>query len=225
MSAGSLVGGYAHADDLPKVVTVFPLDGVLLLPRGSLPLNIFEPRYLNMVDDAMAGDRLIGMVQTRPGGDRERPTLAPVGCVGRITSYSETPDGRYLITLTGVCRFLVGEELPVQTPYRQVRADFHAFADDLKPAPEDTVYARRRLLGALRAYLNRRALDVNWDSASNAPAEALINSLAMALPFEAAEKQALLEADSLADRETTLVALLEIDAAGGPEGGEPPSWQ
>jgi hypothetical protein len=225
MSAGSLVGGYARPDDLPKVVPVFPLDGALLLPRGGLPLNIFEPRYLNMVDDVMAGDRLIGMVQTRPGANREHPALAPVGCVGRVTSYAETPDGRYLITLTGVCRFLVGEELPVHTPYRQVRADFHAFQDDLKPAPEDTVYARKRLLGALRAYLARRSLDVNWESAETAPAEPLINSLAMALPFEAAEKQALLEADSLSARETTLVALLEIDAAGGSEGGEPPSWQ
>ena len=215
----------ARADDLPKVVPVFPLDGALLLPRGGLPLNVFEPRYLNMVDDAMSGDRMIGMVQTRAGGDREHPPLAPVGCVGRITSYSETSDGRYLITLTGVCRFLVGEELPVRTPYRQVRADFHAFEDDLKPPPEDTVIARQRLLAALRAYLARRSLDVNWESAKSAPAEALVNSLAMALPFESAEKQALLEADSLADRESTLVTLLEIDAAGGPEGGEPPSWQ
>ena len=225
MKEGSCVGGYARADDLPRVVPLFPLDGVLLLPRGGLPLNVFEPRYLNMVDDAMAGDRLIGMVQTVRGGDPERPALAPVGCVGRITSFSETPDGRYLITLTGVCRFLLGEELPVQTPYRQVKADFAPFEADLTPAPEDTVYARRRLLGALRAYLNRRSLDVNWDSAETAPAEALINSLAMALPFEAQEKQALLEADSLAERETTLVALLEIDAAGGPEGEDPPSWQ
>ena len=224
MSAGVRTPS-ARADDLPKVVPVFPLDGVLLLPRGALPLNVFEPRYLNMVDDAMAGDRLIGMVQTRAGGDRERPALAPVGCVGRITSFTETHDGRYLITLTGVCRFVVGEELPTQTPYRQVRADFHAFEDDLRPPPEDTPVARERLLAALRAYLNRRSLDVNWDSAKSAPAEALVNSLAMALPFEAAEKQALLEAGGLSERETTLVALLEIDAAGGPEGDDPPSWQ
>ena len=225
MSAGSLVGGYARADDLPRVIPVFPLDGVLLLPRGGLPLNIFEPRYLNMVDDAMAGDRLIGMVQTRPGGDRERPALAPIGCVGRITSFTETPDGRYLITLTGVCRFLLGEELPTQAPYRQVKADFAPFAADLNTDDEESVFGRTRLLQALRAYLNRRSLDVNWDTAELAPAEALINSLAMALPFEAAEKQAMLEADSLAERETTLVALLEMDAAGGPEGDDPPSWQ
>ena len=225
MSAGSLTGSYVHAEDLPRVVPVFPLDGVLLLPRGGLPLNIFEPRYLNMLDDAMAGDRLIGMVQTRPGGDRERPALAPVGCVGRVTAFAETPDGRYLITLTGVCRFLVGEELPASTPYRQVKAGFAPFEDDLYPADddEDLGFGRARLVAALRAYLNRRALDVNWDAAKDAPSEALVNSLAMALPFDPAEKQALLEAPTLAERETTLVALLEIDAAGDDD--EPPRMQ
>ena len=209
---GGLLGGYARADDLPQVVPVFPLDGALLLPRGGLPLNIFEPRYLNMVDDAMAGDRIIGMIQTR-GGDRSRPRLADVGCVGRITSYNETSDGRYLITLTGVCRFAVGDELPVPTPYRQVRAGFTPFEDDLKPAPETVAFGRQRLLRALRRYLERRSLDVSWEAAEAAPAEPLINSLAMALPFQPAEKQALLEADSLSQREQALVALLEIDAA------------
>jgi uncharacterized protein len=212
MSGGSVLKAYAHADDLPKIVPVFPLDGALLLPRGGLPLNIFEPRYLNMVDDAMAGDRLIGMVQTRAGGDPTRPGLAPVGCVGRITSYAETPDGRYLITLTGVCRFLVGAELSAPTPYRQVRADFHAFAEDLRPPP-DAITGRARLLRALRAYLQRRSRDVNWRTAEAAPAEALVNSLSMALPFDPVEKQALLEAGTLRERETALVALLEIDAA------------
>ncbi len=211
MVAGAL-GGYAHAEDLPQVIPVFPLDGALLLPRGGLPLNIFEPRYLNMVDDAMAGDRLVGMVQTR-GGDPERPLLAPIGCVGRITSYAETPDGRYLITLSGICRFRVGEELPSQTPYRQVKADFAAFEDDLRPAADTIAFGRGRLLQALKAYLDRRSLDVNWEAAEAAPGEALINSLAMALPFEPAEKQALLEAGTLAEREDALVALLQIDAA------------
>jgi Lon protease-like protein len=213
MSGATVTGGYARAEDLPQVVPVFPLDGALLLPRGGLPLNIFEPRYLNMIDDAMAGDRLIGMVQTRPGGDRSHPELAPVGCVGRITSYSETADGRYLITLTGICRFMLGQELPVPTPYRQVRADFHSFEEDLRPSPSETAFSRPRLLRALKAYLARRSLDVNWSTAEAAPAEALINSLAMALPFEPPEKQALLEADSLEARESALVALLEIDAA------------
>lgn len=119
-------GNYRKLGDLPLVIPVFPLDGVLLLPGGQLPLNIFEPRYLNMLDDAMSGERIIGMIQTRPhqSADIQTPALAPVGCAGRVTSFAETSDGRYLITLTGVCRFRAGEELPVRTPYRQVRADF-----------------------------------------------------------------------------------------------------
>src|SRR5688572_13190503 len=119
-----MVAGYQDASDLPKLIPIFPLDGALLLPHGALPLNIFEPRYLNMVDDALAGERIIGMIQTRPGGARERPSLCRVGCAGRITSFAETPDGRYLITLTGLCRFEVAQEPLVQTPYRQVRTDF-----------------------------------------------------------------------------------------------------
>jgi len=213
MPGGTVTGGYVRAEDLPKVVAVFPLDGALLLPRGGLPLNIFEPRYLNMIDDAMAGDRVIGMVQTRRGGDAARPRLAPVGCAGRITSYAETPDGRYVVTLTGICRFLLGEELPGRTPYRQVAADFAAFEEDLRPPADETAFSRPRLLRALKAYLDSRSLEVNWNTAEAAPAEALINSLAMALPFDPVEKQALLEADSLIERESALVALLEIDAA------------
>lgn len=213
MREGAGAGAYARAEDLPGVIPVFPLDGALLLPRGGLPLNIFEPRYLNMIDDVMAGDRLLGMVQTRPGGDPTRPKLAPVGCVGRLTTFAETADGRYLITLTGVCRFKTGAELSAPTPYRQVRVDFRPFEDDLRPPPEDGAFDRDRLLSALRNYLHRRDLDIQWETARAAPAEALVNSLAMALPFEPAEKQALLEAETLAAREDALVALLEIDAA------------
>jgi Lon protease-like protein len=213
MSGGAVAGGCTRVEDLPAVVPVFPLEGVLLLPRGGLPLNIFEPRYLNMVDDAMAGDRTIGMISVRPGGDPERPSLASIGCVGRITSFSETADGRYLIALTGVCRFAVAEELSVVTPYRQVRADYAPFADDLEPAQADLPFGRDRLLRALKAYLDHRGLDIEWNAARAAPPEALINSLSMALPFAAAEKQALLEAPDLPERETALVALLEIEAA------------
>lgn len=213
MKEGMSAGGYNRAEDLPGVVPVFPLDGALLLPRGGLPLNVFEPRYLNMIDDVMAGDRLLGMIQTHPGGDRARPALLAIGCVGRITTYTETADGRYLITLTGVCRFIAGEELPAQTPYRQVRAEFGSFEEDLRPAPADLHFGRERLLAALRAYLHSREIDIEWETARAAPAEALINSLAMALPFAPPEKQALLEAETLAERETALVALLEIDAA------------
>ena len=209
-------GVYRRADDLPLVIPVFPLDGALLLPGGQLPLNIFEPRYLNMFDDAMSGERIIGMVQTRAGGDDERPNLAPVGCAGRVTSFAETSDGRYLVTLTGVCRFRVGAELPARSPYRQVRADFTAFEDDLHEAPPTSATPGDglSLLGALRRYLDHRGLAIDWTSAEAAPSDALINSLAMALPFEPVEKQALLEAPTLADRRETLVALLEIDAVG-----------
>ncbi|MDO9430684.1 MAG: LON peptidase substrate-binding domain-containing protein [Pseudomonadota bacterium] len=207
---------FRRASDLPQVIPVFPLDGALLLPTGDLPLQIFEPRYLNMIDDVMAGDRMIGMVQTRSGGDRMRPNLASVGCCGRITSFSETSDGRYLIGLTGVCRFLVGEELSIATPYRQVRADFLPFADDLSvEAAEIPTFDRRRFAGALKRYLNRRELDIDWETAESAPLESLITSLSMGLPFEPAEKQALLEAPTIADRCDTLTALLEIDSLEG----------
>ena len=204
---------YRRTADLPQMIPVFPLDGALMLPGGDLPLQIFEPRYLNMIDDVMAGDRIIGMIQTRPGGDRERPKLADVGCVGRVTSYAETSDGRYLITLTGVCRFDAGDELFIATPYRQLRARYDRFEADL--AQDEGVQAppaaRERFARALKRYLNRRELDIDWETAQSAPLEALVNSLAMGLPFEPAEKQALLEAPDLAGRFETLSTLLEID--------------
>ena len=206
---------YRHLADLPQLIPVFPLDGALLLPGGELPLQIFEPRYLNMIDDVMAGDRVIGMIQTRQGGDRERPSLAEVGCVGRITSYAETSDGRYLITLTGVCRFDTGEELDLRMPYRQVRAKYDRFSDDLgrDEDAEAGEAARARFATALKRYLNRRELDIDWETANDAPLEALVNSLCMGLPFEPAEKQAFLEAPDLAGRFEVLTTLLEIDAS------------
>jgi Lon protease-like protein len=208
------MAGFRRTVDLPQVIPVFPLDGALLLPSGELPLQIFEPRYLNMVDDVMGGDRIIGMIQTLPGGDRERPRLAAVGCAGRITSFAETSDGRYLITLTGLCRFEPGEELAMQLPYRQVRAVYAPFEADLSelekaPVPED---ARDRFAHALKRYLNRRDLDIDWETASGAPLEALVNSLAMGLPFDPQEKQALLQAPDLAGRFDVLTTLLEIDS-------------
>jgi len=213
---------YRKAADLPQVIPVFPLDEVLLLPHGQLPLNIFEPRYLNMVDDAMGAERMIGMIQTRPGGDRERPGLAAIGCLGRITRFAETSDGRYLITLTGLCRFAVGPELPLRSPYRQIRADYAPFEADLRAMGEDDGFDRMLFLRALKAYLERRELDVDWEAAKTAPGDALVNSLAMLLPFEAAEKQALLEALTLAERREALIALMEIDAAGRTGDDEPP---
>jgi Lon protease-like protein len=205
---------YKTLAELPQLIPVFPLDGALLLPGGELPLQIFEPRYLNMVDDAMAGDRVIGMVQTR-GGSRARPILAPVGCLGRITSYAETSDGRYLITLTGLCRFDTGEELDLRMPYRQVRVKYDRFSEDLGREEDADAgeAARARFATALKRYLNRRELDIDWETANDAPLEALVNSLCMGLPFEPAEKQAFLEAPDLAGRFEVLTTLLEIDAS------------
>jgi Lon protease-like protein len=207
------MASYRQLSDLPQLIPVFPLDGALLLPGGELPLQIFEPRYLNMVDDAMAGDRVIGMIQTR-GGSRSRPKLAEVGCVGRITSYAETSDGRYLITLTGVCRFQAGEELDLRLPYRQLRANYDRFGDDLDDEDaQASEAARARFATALKSYLNQRDLDIDWDTAQEAPLEALVNSLCMGLPFDPAEKQAFLEAPDLAGRFEVLTTLLEIDAS------------
>jgi Lon protease-like protein len=216
--------GYRRTADLPQVIPVFPLDGALLLPGGELPLQIFEPRYLNMVDDVMAGDRVIGMIQTK-GGDRSRPMLAGVGCVGRITSYAETADGRYLITLTGLCRFRAGEEIAIRTPYRQVRATYEPFEEDLAETDEREeapAAVRDRFAKALKRYLNHRDLDIDWETATTAPLEPLVNSLAMGLPFEPAEKQALLEAPGLADRFDALTTLLEIDCLDDDDDDSPP---
>ncbi|MND68309.1 Lon protease 2 [compost metagenome] len=212
--------GYIKAIELPQVIPVFPLPGSILLSRGQLPLNVFEPRYLNMVDDAMAGDRMIGLIQPLGGLDVQ-PPLARVGCAGRITSFNETSDGRYLITLTGICRFNVTGELQVKTPYRQVRADFAPFEADLRAPDPAADFDRHSFLDALRPYLEHRGLNVDWDTAEAAPQEALINSLAMALPFEPPEKQALLEAMTLEDRAQALTALLRIDAASDSDDDNP----
>ena len=221
-----MAASYLHAADLPQLIPVFPLDGALLLPRGQLPLNVFEPRYLNMIDDAMAGDRIIGMIQTRVGGRKSKPELARVGCAGRITSYAETSDGRYLITLTGVSRFRIRAELEAHTPYRQVQPDFTCFEDDLRQEAEKSVDATRaELLAALKQYLEGRGLDIDWDQAREAPVEALVNSLAMALPFETAEKQALLEAAALPDRSQALIALLQMGAAASGDDDSGPVMQ
>ena len=214
--------GYRKAKDLPAVIPVFPLDGALLLPGGVLPLQIFEPRYLNMIDDAMAGDRIIGMIQTSGGGERARPALASVGCAGRITSYSETSDGKYLIALTGLSRFRVQQEIAANTPYRQVEADFAPFEADLQADGDGDEFERRPFLTLLRRYLDHRGLGVEWEVVNAAPAGALISSLCMALPFSPLEKQALLEAADLESRREVLTALLEIEAASGAEDDDAP---
>lgn len=208
---------YRKTSDLPDTLPVFPLPGAMLFPRWELPLNIFEPRYLNMFDDAMRGHRLIGMIQSM-GGSRERPEIARVGCAGRITSYSETDDGRYIVTLTGICRFTAARELPVTTPYRQVTADWSAFAADLGAASDDGVPDRADLMRALRAYISAHGLQADWSAVEDAPMETLVHALAAGCPFSAVEKQALLEAGSLAERARTLIALMEMSGGGGAAG-------
>lgn len=208
---------YHSVDQLPDTLTVFPLPGAVLFPHWHLPLNIFEPRYLNMIDDAMAGNRLIGMVQA-VGGDRQKPDLAGIGCAGRITSYSETEDGRYLITLTGIARFRIIDELSVLTPYRQVDADWTPFANDLKPESTDGLPARDVLVSALRDYVSTHDMKADWKAVEVAPVDSLIQALAAGSPFSVMEKQALLEAPTLKDRAAMLITLLRMDSA-GPEGG------
>ncbi|OFX01343.1 MAG: peptidase S16 [Alphaproteobacteria bacterium RIFCSPHIGHO2_12_FULL_63_12] len=208
---------YRKTTDLPDALPVFPLGGAMLFPHWDLPLNIFEPRYLNMIDDAMRGERLIGMVQP-VGGPPDRPDIAGVGCAGRLTSYSETDDGRYLITLSGVCRFGVRRELDVTTPYRQVEPDWSVYGGDLFAPSEAGLPERSHLVRALRAYIEAQGLQADWGAVENAPMETLIHALAAGCPFDIAEKQALLEAPALADRARTLIALLEIDGRGGDRG-------
>lgn len=208
---------YRKTADLPATLAVFPLPGALVFPRWQLPLNIFEPRYLNMIDDAMSGSRLIGMVQTA-GGARQMPVLAEVGCAGRITSYTETPDGRYLITLTGVCRFGIARELEVTTPYRQVAPNWEHFAQDLAPAPEGEGRERLALIHAFREYATANSLEADWAAMEDASLETLVHALASGCPFTPMEKQALLEAPGLLDRANALTALLEFGSAPGGEG-------
>lgn len=211
---------HASIEDLPQVIALFPLDGALLLPHATRPLNIFEPRYLNLLDDVMAAERIIGLVQTVAGGSRERQRLARIGCAGRVTSFGETPDGRYLITLTGLCRFRLGDELTSPTPYRQARADFAAFAADLAPLPTAQGDGERQaLVDALTRYLDRKGLRLDWDAVGEAPLANLVNSLAMALPLDHPELQAILEAPDLEARRRTLITLLQINGADGGERG------
>ena len=197
---------------LPAQIPIFPLPQAILLPRGRLPLNIFEPSYLKMIEDALRGPRVVGMIQPREA--RSKSDLHDVGCVGRLTSWSETGDGRFLITLSGACRFRIAEELPVATPYRQVRADYTAFRDDETPFAGELDIDRAALFAALEPYLKGKKLEADWTAISEAPPEALINALSMICPFEAPEKQALLEAKTLAERATILIALIEMSAIG-----------
>ena len=202
--------------DLPDTIPVFPLAGVLLLPRGQLPLNIFEPRYLNMLDDALGRGRYIGIIQP----DIDTDSLNAVGCLGRISSFSETGDGRMIISLTGVCRFRVEAELPVTTPYRQVQADYLPFKDDLITDVGSFDVDRDKLLNVLERYLAMTEMSMDWDSITAASNETLVNSLSMISPFGPLEKQAMLEAVSLSERNEILIALTEMALAQGDISGD-----
>jgi len=213
---------YSGPSDLPDIIPIFPLPGALLLPRGQMPLNIFEPRYLAMIDDALKTSRLIGMVQpeveqsprVRPGG------LFKVGCVGRITQFAETGDNRYVVSLTGVARFKVKEELSVVTPYRQCFVTFDPFISDFIARSGEEEVDRPAVLSSLKNFVEANQLQIDWKGISAASNEALVNALCMMAPFGPREKQALLEASDLKKRAELLVAITEIELARRDDGSE-----
>lgn len=204
-----------HPADLPETVSVFPLPGALLLPRSRLPLHIFEPRYLQMLDDALkTKERLIAMVQPNPSLNDEKK-LHRIGCAGRITQFSETEDGRYLITLTGISRFRIKSELDGFTPYRRCEVSWEGFDRDLGKSEKDDGFDRTRFLNLLERFFDSRQLSTDWDSLKDADDELLVNSLSMLMDFEPEDKQALLEAPCLRTRRETLVTLIEFAMRGG----------
>lgn len=213
---------YRGPIDLPGTIPLFPLPGALLLPRGQMPLNIFEPRYLAMVDDALRdGHRMIGIIQPDPTHSGAIEKLYKIGCVGRITQFAESGDGRYLLELTGVARFVIEEELKVKTAYRQARVTFAPFADDFVPRKGEDEVDRKALLHALKDFMKANDLKADWDDIDKAPNEALVNALSMMSPYGPAEKQALLEAPNLKTRAELLVAITEIELAKKNIEGEP----
>ncbi|HEX7775355.1 MAG TPA: LON peptidase substrate-binding domain-containing protein [Parvibaculum sp.] len=208
---------YSELSDLPVSIPVFPLAGALLLPRCQLPLNIFEPRYLQMIDDVLRGGRIIGLVQ--PDGEAAiiasqdpgaKPALAKIGCAGRLTSYVETQDNRTLITLTGIARFRITGELDAMTPYRQCTVQWDEFADDLTPEFGAEKVSRERLLDILKRYLDTNGLQADWRTIKLSSNETLVNSLSVISPYGPREKQALLESKTLEDRNQMLIALTEM---------------
>ncbi len=201
--------------DLPDVIPVFPLPGALLLPRARLPLHLFEPRYLQMFEDCLkTSHRFIGMVQPHdgPGG---KDKLHSIGCAGRVTQFSETEDGRYMITLSGISRFRVREEVTAFSPYRKAQVSWDGFARDLGPAETDKIFNREEFMNLLAKYFHALDLNTDWENLQEAEDEMLINSLSMLCPFEPEERQALLEAPSLSTRRETLVTLIEFALRGG----------
>lgn len=218
---------YRRPSDLPAQIPVFPLRGVILLPRASLPLNIFEPRYLAMIDDVMSGRRVIGIIQPAGAADDTEPesplgkdvALRRVGCAGRVTAYQELNDGRLIVSLTGIARFeTLGEEAS-DLPYRTLRVSYDKFADDLTESAHSDDVDRAHLLRVLKSYLEANRLKADWSAIVNAPIEFLVNALSVMSPYGAEEKQALLEARDLKTRADVLVALAEMELAAGGSGG------
>ena len=209
--------GYHSPQDIPETIPLFPLPRALLLPRVELPLNIFEPRYLQMIDDVLRGDRIIGMIQpNEPNeGAEKNPPLYPIGCAGRLTQFTETGDGRYQVVLSGISRFRLREEVSADTPYRQCKVDFSVFASDLVPNLGEDEVDREALLKTLANYLAANSIDADWSGITQAPTEALVNGLSLMSPFGVREKQALLEAQDLRTRAELLVAATEISLAAG----------
>ncbi len=225
---------YRSPRDLPEELPLFPLLGAILLPRATLPLNVFEPRYLSLVDDTLSGDRVIGIVQpvSQHGYSSENDiddliespegktvALRQVGCVGRITSYQELDDGRLMITLTGIARFRIKTEVDTQEPYRIARPDYRGFEDDFVEGLGEDQVDREHLLKVLKAYLESNRMRADWSSILRASSELLINALSVMCPYGPEEKQALLEAETLEARAEVLVALAEMELASGNEGG------
>jgi uncharacterized protein len=206
--------------DLPATVPIFPLQGALLLPRGKLPLNIFEPRYLAMIDDALASpDKLIGMVQPLTKETRaSTQAVYPIGCAGRIVSWSETEDGRYLISLNGIVRFKIADEIATMRGYRRVRADFAGYEGDFAE-PDEGLFDRKRLIAGLKAYFTAEGLQGDWGTIESAPDERLVNTIAMLCPFTPEEKQTLLESAGLAERAKAMIGIVEARTSGVEPGG------
>ncbi len=204
---------YHTIAELPAILPVFPLAGALLLPRAELPLNIFEDRYLQMFDAAVASHRMIGMIQPEADANDKKPALLRIGCVGRITSFSETSDNRLLIGLTGICRFEVLAEKRVKTPWRQCNVTYDGFAADLITDNQARTVNRLALVTAFRHYLEANNMTANWEEVEKVSTENLVNTLSQMAPYPAAEKQALLEAPDLKTRADMLIALTELALA------------
>lgn len=209
----STMNRYRQPADLPKLIPLFPLSGVLLLPRTDLPLNVFEPRYVSMIEDAMKHDRIIGMIQPLENDESEKPKLESVGCAGRITSYSESDDGRLLVTITGVCRFVQKKEIKVKTTYRQAQVNYKPFAVDFVSEIGARNVNRDQLVTAFRQYLEANNMSADWQEVAAVSTEILVNTLSLLAPYPARDKQALLEAPDLKSRADVLVALTELALA------------